>query len=1050
MDLPLGIYEQIINEAISQSLESMDSDLMQIKDEAIEYDGSSEVLSRYLQQILRKGLNVIREDAKRKAEGTDHQREKSALIAQIEACNDLITKLSEISDEKEILDWRIGEEGKKLLSIYKKQSYNKAIRPRTSISISELFTGGKKDIALYDELCREIDSSDEVLFLVSFIKISGLNLVYDALKRFTENGGKLSILTTTYMGATDPLAIQRLSKLPNTTIRISYNTKSTRLHAKSYIFKRNNGFSTIFIGSSNLSKAAVSEGMEWNIKLTNQDAPQVLNTAISAFEAYWHSSDFELYSDDDKERLERAITSEKNYKENAPIEIYEWHPLPFQKEVLEELRAEREIHNCYHNLVIAATGTGKTVIAGFDYRRFVRENPQSPNRLLFIAHRDEILRRSMDTFRSILKDYNFGELYTGRNKPTRLDHIFMTIETFASQSFDRCIDSHFYDYIVVDEVHHAAAKSYQSLFEHFKPKILLGLTATPERMDNLDIRPYFDNRVASEIRLPEAIGRELLVPFQYYGVTDNTETENISFIRGQLSESELEKAYVGNQVRADLIIGAINNYQPFWNMIKGLGFCVSCDHAQFMADYFNSKGIESICLTGKSSQEDRVTAPKRLRKGELKFIFTVDLYNEGVDIPEVNTILLLRPTESMTVFIQQLGRGLRKADGKTELVVLDFIGQFNKKYRMYEKKIRYLTSLDNTSVRTQLESGFSGLPQGCSIKLERQARDRIFKSIQVGSLKIETLKDEVREYRNIHQSLPKLEDFIKEYDYSLSEIYRLKTTFTAILRKVENVEVEEEKEKFFAKGFAKLRSIDSNEWIKYLTMVFSRQTLDATTLDNQFVLMLYYTFFDVPLEKTAFKSMNDFIDYLKEDEMYLEELLSILRINGESISFIEMNPELDYECSLRIYCSYYIDQILAGVGKNTKLYRHPLREGVFNYKEKSTDLLFINLNKSEKEFSPTTMYNDYAINDELFHWQTQSKTSPSSETGKRYIDHDEMGVDVLLFVREDKTKNNMTVPYMFLGKGHYVSSEGSKPMSIVWKMENKIPPQITAYSPVRG
>jgi len=1050
MELPLGIYEQIINEAISKSLNSMKSDQILITDENLEYSDSSEFLSRYLQQILRKGLNIVKEDAKKRSTGSEHQKEKNALYEEIEACNTLIAKLSEITNDKEILDWKIGEEGKKLLSIYKLQSKNKTIRPRSSISISELFTGGKKDIALYDELCREIASSNEVLFIVSFIKISGLNLILDALKDFTQSGGKLKIITTTYMGATEPYAIKKLSELQNTEIKISYNTKSTRLHAKSYIFKRNNGFSTIFIGSSNLSKAAVSEGMEWNIKLTNQDAPQVLNSAVAAFEAYWYSPDFELYSEQDSERLEKAVYNEKNAKGITPASIYEWYPLPFQEQILEELKAEREVHNCYRNLVVAATGTGKTVISGFDYRRFVRENPQSINRLLYIANRKEILNKSMETFRSILKDYNFGELYTGEHRPKGLDHIFMTIDTFNSQRFETMVECDFYDYIIVDEVHHGAAASYQALFNHFKPKILLGLTATPERMDEKDILHYFDNRVATEIRLPEAISRELLVPFQYYGITDETNGSSVRFVRGKFNGTDLNNLYVGNRRRAALIVDALNRYRPYLDQIKGLGFCVSQEHAKFMSHFFNECGIKSVYLTGNSSSAERNEAPQQLMKGEIKLIFTVDIYNEGVDIPDVNTILLLRPTESLTVFIQQLGRGLRKCDGKTELIVLDFIGQFDQKYRMYEKKIRYLTSLDNASVRTQLDAGFSGLPPGCSIKLEEKAKEIIYASIKTGSLKLDMLKNEFLEYKADHGSEPTLEQFLHEFDHSLIDIYRLKTTFTK-LRKIANKDsVDDEKDKLFVKGFGKLRNINSNEWIYRLSKILNGEITEFDGLDKQYLLMTYYSFFDEPIANNGFTSLSDFVNFLKSDKLYSDELYSILKYNSESIKFVEKDPELKYECALKIYCSYYTDQIFAGLGKNTESYRLPIREGVYYYEDKKTDVLLVNLNKSDKDFSPTTMYEDYAINDKLFHWQSQSRTSDTSTTGRRYVEHDKNGSDVLLFVRENKYKNNMTEPYMFLGKGHFVSCEGSKPMSIVWEMENKMPTQITSYSPVRG
>ncbi len=384
------------------------------------------------------------------------------------------------------------------------------------------------------------------------------------------------------------------------------------------------------------------------------------------------------------------------------------------------------------NLVVAATGTGKTVISALDYKRFCKQHPGHPCRLLFVAHREEILKQSLYTFRAVLKNANFGELFVGSHKADSIDHLFISIQTFNSQDFTTKTDADFYDYIVVDEFHHAAAPTYQKLLVYYQPKILLGLTATPERMDGKNILDYFSGRIAAEIRLPEAIDRKLLCPFQYFGVTDTADLSSLKWRTGGYDKNELSNLYTLSGLvaerRADLVVNSILKYVTDINEVKGLGFCVSISHAQFMARYFNTHGIPSMALTGDSPDEERNAAKQRLVSGELRFLFVVDIYNEGVDIPEVNTVLFLRPTESLTVFLQQLGRGLRLAENKECLTVLDFIGQANKKYN-FEEKFAALLSNTTRSVSREIKEGFLSAPKGCYIQLEKIAAKYVLDNI---------------------------------------------------------------------------------------------------------------------------------------------------------------------------------------------------------------------------------------------------------------------------------------------------------------------------------
>ncbi|MGL5563866.1 MAG: DEAD/DEAH box helicase, partial [Tannerellaceae bacterium] len=504
-------------------------------------------------------------------------------------------------------------------------------------------------------------------------------------------------------------------------------------HAKTYVFYRDTGFTTAYVGSSNLSSVAMSSGLEWNIKVTHKDLPETLEKIEATFESYWNADEFEHYDQQQKQRLAAALRKEGIGDFNTGFVAFDLIPYSYQQEILDQLDAERKIRGHFRNLVIAATGTGKTVISAFDYRNFKRDHPTSGSRLLFVAHREEILKQSLFTFRNILRDQNFGDLFVGSYQPDQIDHLFVSIQTLNSQDLPSITTPDYYDYIIVDEFHHAAAPSYQRLLHYYQPKVLLGLTATPERMDGKNVLEYFDQRIAAEIRLPEAIERKLLCPFQYFGVTDTVDLNTLKWVRGGYDKGELTTLYASDSSvairRAQGVVDAVHKYVTAIDEVKGLGFCVSVEHAGFMSAFFNAQGIPSMSLTSQSTSEERTLAKNMLVSGKIRFIFVVDLYNEGVDIPEINTVLFLRPTESLTVFLQQLGRGLRLAPDKECLTILDFIGQANKKYNFEDKFAALL--MDNTrSVQRELKEEFMNVPKGCYIQLERKAQKYILDNIR--------------------------------------------------------------------------------------------------------------------------------------------------------------------------------------------------------------------------------------------------------------------------------------------------------------------------------
>ena len=653
--------------------------------------------------------------------------------------------------------------------------------------------------------------------------------------------------------------------------------------------------------------------------------------------------------------------------------------------------------------------------------------------------------QALSTFRAVLKDPNFGDKLVGNSRPDSLDHLFISIQSFNSKDFSSKTSEDFYQFIVVDEFHHAAAPSYQRLLEYYNPQILLGLTATPERMDGKNILEYFDNRIAAEIRLPEAINRKLLCPFQYFGVTDTIDLANLRWSRGGYDKGDLTNIYTFSGAvadrRADMVVNSLYKYVADIDEVKALGFCVSIEHARFMSAFFNSHGIDSMYLTGNSSDDERLSAKKDLVSGKIKVIFVVDLYNEGVDIPEVNTILFLRPTESLTIFLQQLGRGLRLAEGKDCLTVLDFIGQANKKYN-FESKFAALLNDSSRSVSREIKEGFVGVPKGCYIQLEKKASKIILDNIRESYGNTSGLVKKIESFSDDTGTDLSLSSFLKYYHLDPRNIYRY-SSFSRLCAMADVAEdFHETMEEKLRKSFSKFAISDSRRWIRYLRYLISIRgniTLSSmTSIERRMFEMFYVTVFNQSINDWTDTTVLSNVTELFKSKVMLKELDDLLEYQYGEIDFVDEPIDLGFECPLDLHCSYTRDQILVAMD-----FKNPstVREGVKWLPEKNTDLFFITLNKSDKDYSPTTLYDDYSINDELFHWQSQSTTSASSPTGQRYINHEELGSNILLFVREYKNDriSGGAGAYTFLGKAKYVSHTGSRPMSVTWKLDKPIP-----------
>ena len=1030
-----GIYEQLITKLVASRLQNLEINKYYIKDTSIDKEEAAQVLSKHLNSTIKYALSLIKGE--------------NAIENQIKIANKIIGVLKEEIDNDLIEEDLVKAEGRILKAVFEKtdahfsdlELHLKEITPYTRLTHSELFTGGNVGLSLESELKKEILSSNRVDLLVSFIKWKGIIILEKELREFTERGGRLRVITTTYMGASDYKAIQLLSNLPNTEVKISYNTGNERLHAKAYFFYRNSGFHTGYIGSSNFSRTALTDGLEWNLKITTKEVGHIIDKFQKTFEAYWQNNEFELF--DAKIHSEKLIESLRSgklpHQSFINLAFFDLNPYPYQKEILENLEVERIVHNRYKNLLVAATGTGKTVISAFDYKRFKEENKSA--KLLFVAHRKEILEQAISTFKGVLKDNNFGELWVDGMQPFKFDFVFASVQTLRNRIEELSLSSTFYDFIIIDEVHHIAASSYRPILNYFKPKVLLGLTATPERMDNENILEDFCDRIAAEIRLPEALNRKLLCPFQYFGISDSIDLSKVRWENGRYVPSELTKLYLANDRRVGEVISNANKYLRDINDVRALGFCVTIEHAKYMAEKFTLANLKAHYLTSENSRE-REDLRKKLKNKEINYLFVVDIFNEGVDIPEIDTVLFLRPTESLTVFLQQLGRGLRLSEGKECLTVLDFVANARPEYN-FENKFRALIGKTTTPVQKEIEDNFPHLPLGCSIVLEQKAKQSILDNIIAATtVNKRQLIQKIQNFE--HQTtLPlTLANFIVFNNLSLQTIYK-RGSWKRLLNlagKHEDFDSHNEKE-IVSTILRKWLSTNSTSYFQFLLILAKENFKPNFSLFNEeeniMLLMLHY---DVWKNSKNYDSINDSIEAIGENKVLVEEIIEVLEILLNEISFKEIDIELPYKQPLKLHSRYTRDQILAAFGLSTFNKKSSNREGVAENKTLNTEILFIDLIKSEEDFSPTTMYNDYAISETLFHWQSQNQTRVDHGKGLTYINHKQLNKKILLFVREkakDEFKN--TMGYVFVGEGSIQDYYGSKPMSINWQLSEPMP-----------
>jgi len=926
-------------------------------------------------------------------------------------------------------------------------------RPTTPLATSSLLTGARHDPQLEHELRQEMLTADRVDILVSFIKWSGLRLLEPAFENLAARGIPVRIVTTSYMGASDPDAIAALAARPGFSVKVSYDTERTRLHAKAYHFHRHSGFSTAYIGSANMSRPAMTSGLEWTVKVTERDLPHILQRFAAEFSTYWSSPDFETYDSTQAQRLSEAIHYAKNGNPaNGPRFFADIRPHAFQERILEALTAAR-LSGQKRNLVVAATGTGKTVMAAFDYLRFSTANtksipatPERPN-LLFLAHRKEILQQARDCFRTVLRDANFGELLVDGERPLAWSHVFASVQSLLGARPWETFSPEHYRFIVIDEAHHSAAPTYRPVFEHCRPDILLGLTATPERMDGSSILPDFGGAYAAEIRLPEALEEKLLCPFHYFGVTDPVSLADERFWRnGKYDTAALTQVYTGDDLRArqrlDIILASLRRYQPDLRNTRAVGFCASVDHARYMAAAFNQQNLHAAVIVGETPAAERTRLVADFRAGRIPFLFTVDVFSEGVDVPEINLVLFLRPTESLTVFLQQLGRGLRHHPGKDCLTVLDFIGQSHRRYRI-DRKFAALLTRDRQRMDQEVENDFPHLPPGCNIQLERIAREHVLGNIRESLRNLATLVTEsLSTFEQDHGQPATFGNFVQATGISPLTLLKNKTwsEWRALAR--HSPEPMDPDLDACRQALRRVILRTDPRQLDQLDRFSSTDRLDEAISEwaPTDAVSLHYLLWGKKGGDVGAATLKESLAKWHRNESARKDLKEVVAWRRAQHAFPTAKTELPFPCTLQLHAAYGSAEIKAALGLATLERPGPTGVGVLHAEHLKCYIHLITFRKSENDFSPTTQYSDYPISRTELHWQSQSVTTQASPTGQNHLHFQERGYTILFFARMEKRVDEETAPFLFLGQAkRLISATGDRPISIVWELNYPMP-----------
>lgn len=958
------------------------------------------------------------------------------------------------------------------------------------------FINNNNEESFYHYLRRSINTCTSFSFSVAFISDSGLQLIIRELRDSSHKNIRGQILTTNYEYGTTPNALKMLLSLDNVECKVydALPNGVRKFHTKGYLFEYPDRYEVI-IGSSNMTQFALKSNHEWNISYISKNDPTI-SEILDAYELLFnHKQSKPLNSnfidDYSKEYYNRKYLS--SYKQdlyNKMVEFIKDNPANVfftqiaelfevdELSLIEKIELENDndikpnemqelaleglanIRSSGGNkgLIIAATGTGKTYLAAFDVLQF------NPARVLFVVHRERILQDAMKTFKRIIPGKKYGFI-TGQHKDLEADYIFASVQTISKDDNINYFNKAHFDYIVLDEAHRSAAPSYNKIINYFQPKFLLGMTATPERTDQNNIFELYDNQIAVEIRLREALEKNLVVPFHYFGITDVT---------SDLSDIDLSKDIdiladrLNIKSRVDLIIENIELYKHSGEKTKALGFCVNRKHAKYMSDNFNDRGLSAIYLTGESSADEREIAVKRLEDNLdlLSFIFTVEIFNEGVDIPSANMVLMLRPTQSPIIFTQQLGRGLRLHRGKEYLTVLDFIGNYNKSF-LIPIALSGDNAYDKDDIILSTQNDFFDIPGDTFITIEEKTKRQILEQLErVNFNQTSYLKES---YMSVRKSLSSFA-FLTNFPFNGFDPIRFIKKESSYLSFIARVEKNDFTIKNLNEDSLKMSYIKFIDSLLPINRIYEFGILKDLikhkngNLDDLFLKMKRYidnpcrADFDhaIRLLEQEFMSITEIKKYglciensnqiikltdqfeiILQDEFFYDIINDSLNY-GISRYIHEYGRTVDNFPASRLYMAYPKKDIftLARYDKNVS---GALMSGVFRIDKD----YFFTVNLHKHNVSDSIDYKDHFIDRKNFQWQSQNSRSQTSNDGINIINHKELGYNLHLYVRKTATENadkaGFSEKFIYLGKVDVKSFEGNKPITFQLKLQNEVP-----------
>lgn len=1019
-DLSVGLYEVFLTSALAGALELQK--LLDVADVAeLQNAEAADRVALHLARVVERAID------------TAPEKERAKIGVKI--ARRLLDQLSTDLADPEFESERPQESGKILRAVLGRLpdgSKRRIPAPKIPLLDTTLLTNAPGEPRIGHQIQTEIASADRIDVVMAFIRRSGIHPLIESLRRHVADGKSLRILTTVYTGSTEGEALVDLERI-GAQVRVSYDTTGTRLHAKAWLFHRNTGYSTAYVGSSNLTHSAQQSGLEWNVRVSEARNRSVVEKIAAVFESYWAQTDFEPFN------IERFRDSLKQSSGSLPLVLLapiEIRLEPFQERLLEQIELARQ-QGHHRNLLVSATGTGKTVMAAVDFARLRKVMPHA--RLLFIAHREEILSQSRATFAHAVRDAGFGEMWVGGHKPTEFEHVFASIQSLTASKL-QYIDPEHFDVVIVDEFHHAAAESYERVLNHLRPKELLGLTATPERSDDLSVLKWFEGRIAAELRLWDAIDQHRLVPFSYFGIADELDLRAVPWRRGAgYDVGGLTNIITATDFWARSVLQQFQQKICRWEQARALGFCVSITHARYMARVFSENGVRAVAIWSDTPDAERKAAISDLAAGRVNVVFSVDLFNEGVDVPAVDTLLMLRPTDSPLLFLQQLGRGLRKSPGKNVCTVLDFVGHHRREFS-YHRRFQALLGGSRETVARQVEEGFPFLPAGCDMQLEPQAAQRVLENIRnsvpsTWPKRARELRELVAEAGDQPISLGR---FIELSGLELTDIYDAGRSWSDMKAEAGLPLLPAgPSERELRRAVGRLLHVDDPErlsrWRGWLGVEAKPPVTALALRERRLLRMLLAQLFQSIATKDDTLAYG--VDELWKHPAVRAEIVELLDVLGARVNHVSIALEKPGAVPLTVHARYTRVEMVAA-SRNDDLLTVPVFQGGFIFEPTiKADICAFTLDKTSGNFSPTTRYRDYAISRELIHWESQSVTREASGTGQRYQHHEVQGSFIMLFARHTTDDR----AFYFLGPATYVSHTGEQPMQITWRLRHPLP-----------